>query len=78
MGAGLGRREQATEACARGGREDERRHLQRGSRLRGLDGTDEHTHPESVIQNGRLPACPLMRPKVRAYSHQGHDLASTK
>jgi hypothetical protein len=44
----------------------------RGSRLRSLHGTDENTHQESVIQNGRSSACPLRRPAVRAYSHQGH------
>ncbi len=29
-------------------------------------------HPESGAPNGRSAVCPLIRSKVRAYSHQGH------
>jgi hypothetical protein len=34
-----------------------------------LHGTDQDTHPESDDPNGCSPACPLMRPTARAYSH---------
>src|SRR6516162_5912695 len=37
-----------------------------------LHGTDRQTRPESGDPNGCLAASPLMRSKVRAYSHQGH------
>ena len=32
----------------------------------------DRPHPESDDPNGSLVTCPLMRPKARAYSHQGH------
>src|SRR6516225_8602602 len=37
-----------------------------------LHGTDRQTRPESGDPNGCPAASPLMRSKVRAYSHQGH------
>src|SRR6266702_3071763 len=37
-----------------------------------LHGTDRSTCPEPGGANGYSKTCPLMRPKVRAYTHQGH------
>jgi transposase len=41
-------------------------------RDRAMHGTERRTRPKSDDPFGCLPAGPLMRPKARAYSHQGH------